>query len=40
MEERWRTRKGLTEEKLLELEINARKRERIKKTDEKFFGVL
>lgn len=31
MDKRWRTRKGLTEERLLaELEINAQKRERIR----------
>lgn len=39
--ESWRTRKGLTEEKLLaELEINAQKRERIRQRWKKICGVL
>lgn len=36
MDKRWRTRKGLTEEKLLaELEINAQKTERIRQIKKK-----
>ncbi len=43
MDERWRTRKGLTEEKLsAELEINAQKRDRARRKTvrKKICGVL
>lgn len=41
MDKRWRTRKGLTEEKLLaELEINAQKTERIRQIKKKKKSVV